>query len=189
MMGKDTIDFNYIFFGRHERKRRILMLIIIYLVAGAVLYYGYKPIESTISQESKEKTNDDLSRELAQRNVERSPSVVRTDLPEGYSKNLKQTSIEVLCSGFTKVKDEVSCKDATNLALKNYSGYINSVNESKEQFLAGNISIEKKIWIIGVDLELPIKLPSLGIQREGETSKVQIAVDKISGNLWVYSVV
>lgn len=103
-MGK-TIDFNYIFFGRHERKRRIIKLVLIYLIAFVVIYYGYRPAESTnIIQESAE---EKIKKEIRSRETVTEPRI--TAKP-----------VQTLCNKFQAVEGEVTCEEAVQLALEKY---------------------------------------------------------------------
>lgn len=92
-----VVDFNYIFFGRHERKYRIVKLVLIYLIAFVVIYYGYK--HANIIQESaEEKIKNQQTEQLKDVDLQRLENHAKngslTEFNEGYCRNNLPTKAE-----------------------------------------------------------------------------------------------
>ncbi len=49
-MGR-VVDFNYIFFGRHEQRHKIITVTIFVLIIAIMLYYGFRPAGGIVNKE------------------------------------------------------------------------------------------------------------------------------------------
>jgi hypothetical protein len=91
---------------------------------------------------------------------------------------------EDLCAKFSKAEGEITCQQAREAALENYPGEVKSIKKTEADLTFGappDITIkQRKVWLIEISLEKPIKGGPLR-----EIKMIEIAVDRIDGTIHI----
>lgn len=108
-----------------------------------------------------------------------------------WSKNVKQPAAQPpkdLCADFSTIEGEISCEKARSLALAAYPGEVLKISLEEMPFGTGSEGrrektvINKKVWL--VKIQVPNSAPSeISVKN---ISHQEIAVDVVSGKIWLY---
>jgi len=92
-----------------------------------------------------------------------------------------------LCAKFPKIKGEISCQEAIDLALEKYPGEIYEIDKTKLSFFFGEIikngkeikdlkEVKKDVWLIGIRLKEPFEIIEQDLKKFGQDIKVSVDV-------------